>query len=575
MKPHRNVPRQPPQAAVSLQQLALSHLASKRWREAMDAFGQAFERDPQGLLDRRPCMDWFRTIQFDLVPDFWRKEVTRFFKRADIDKTRYVGAALNVLMADPAFRAVVGAGQSPEGFAPERAALERVMRDELFALLLRDTVLAQSRFEIALTRLRAALLLDRELRDGAPPAFLCNLALQCHNNEHAYCEGQTETGKLGELASRTEAELRAGAWVDDRLLRSIALVAMYRPLHTVRGVEALLGRRHASDALERLLRRAAGEVLEEHRLRAGIGTLAVISDPVSLEVRAQYEENPYPRWLSFDRWPPVSFGAWIAEEVPDRDAQRGLAASPRLLVAGCGTGVETLSLATRLPEARIVALDLSLASLAYAKRMAQRLGFRNVEFRHADILGLAGLEERFDLVYSTGVLHHLRDPSAGVRALARLLSPGGLLKVGLYSARAHAGLKTVRELARRQGFEPAGPSIREFRRQVLLASPDSPLRGLLRFTDFFSLSGCRDLVFNVQEHQFGLPQAGEMLRQAGLTVLGLSQLPPGIADAFRAMYPGEDVRADLNKWDAFEASYPDTFVGMFHLWSRLPVQQTA
>ncbi len=40
--------------------------------------------------------------------------------------------------------------------------------------------------------------------------------------------------------------------------------------------------------------------------------------------------------------------------------------------------------------------------------------------------------ESFDLVYSLGVLHHLEDPLAGVRALAKLVRPGGELRLYVY-----------------------------------------------------------------------------------------------------------------------------------------------
>src|SRR5262249_58549888 len=66
----------------------------------------------------------------------------------------------------------------------------------------------------------------------------------------------------------------------------------------------------------------------------------------------------------------------------------------------------------------------------------------------------------------------------------------------------------------------------------------SDLKSLLRWRDFYSMSDCRDFLFHVQEHQFELPQIAAMLRDRGLTVLGMSkQLPRHAVAAYRQMFP--------------------------------------
>ena len=80
----------------------------------------------------------------------------------------------------------------------------------------------------------------------------------------------------------------------------------------------------------------------------------------------------------------------------------------------------------------MLAVDLSLASLCYAKRQALALGLTNIAFGEADILKLGGIGRTFDIVDASGVLHHMADPWAGWRVLP-LLRPGGFMRVGLYS----------------------------------------------------------------------------------------------------------------------------------------------
>jgi 2-polyprenyl-3-methyl-5-hydroxy-6-metoxy-1,4-benzoquinol methylase len=442
--------------------------------------------------------------------------------------------------------------------------------------LLRDALIAQPEFEVLLTRLRAALLLDRELRARAPLDFLCDLALQCFNNEFVFAEAQTESAQVTKLQCEIEANLRDPGIAAEPLMRAVATLAMYRPLHAMSGVDTLLTSEPMSAGIERLIHRSVRNVLEERRLRSGIRAVGGITEAVSQAVRAQYEENPYPRWLSFDRMPPVAASQWLEVEVPGLQTLNEFPLPLRLLVAGCGTGVETLGLATQIVGARVTAVDLSLSSLAYAQRMANELGITNVEFRQADILELAEWPEPFDIVYCVGVLMAMRDPQAGLRALVPLVRPGGLLKLGLYSKRARAGVNVAREIIRQQQLPATASAIREFRQYVYTAERDSPLKSLIRWRDFYSMSDCRDFLFHVQEHQFDLPQISAMLRDHGLTVLGMSkQLPRHAVAAYRQMFPRDETMADLQKWDAVEARYPETFLGMYQIWCRKQANSAA
>ena len=568
---YRAALRGAPEVAEIHYHLARALLWTERWHEALQAYQKAFTRDPEGSLDRRECLDRFRFLEFDSLPEFWHAEVTRFFRREDVDKSRYAMAGLRVLMAKRAFRAVRAAAEAQGPFEPESAALDEVSRDELFGLLLRDALIAQPEFEVLLTRLRAALLLNGELRARAPLDFLCDLALQCFNNEFVFAEGETESARVAELQCEIEADLRDPGIADESLMRAVATLAMYRPLHAMSGVDTLLAREPMSAGIERLLHRSVRNVLEERRLRSSIRAVGGITEAVSQAVRAQYEENPYPRWLSFDRMPPVSTAEWIESEVPGLQTPAEFPAALRLLVAGCGTGVETLGLATQIVGVRVTAVDLSLSSLAYAQRMANELGITNVEFRQADILELAEWPEPFDIVYCVGVLMAMRDPQAGLRALLPLVRPGGLLKLGLYSKRARASVNVAREIIRQRQLPATASAIREFRQYVYTAERDSPLKSLLRWRDFYSMSDCRDFLFHVQEHQFDLPQISAMLRDHGLTVLGMSkQLPRHAVAAYRQTFPHDETMADLQKWDAVETRYPETFLGMYQIWCRKP-----
>jgi SAM-dependent methyltransferase/Tfp pilus assembly protein PilF len=562
-----------PEVAEIHYHLGRALLSADRAAEALDAYQQAFTRDSQGTFDRRECFDHFRFLEFQKPLDFWHAELIRFFRRKDIDKSRYAVAGLRVLMGNPAFRAVSAAAETEGQFDVDAGALEAIMDDELFGILLRDTLIAQPEFEILLTRLRARLLLDAELRSRAPLEFLCDLALQCFNNEFVFHETQAESEALAEAIAQIEKALHAERVVDEALIRLVATVATYRPLSEINGIDTLLAPHTANNAIVRLLHRSVTNVAEERKLRASIRVMGTIDDEISQAVRMQYEENPYPRWLSFDRMPPVSAAEWIQREVPGSENLADFPAAPRVLIAGCGTGVETLALATQIARSQVTAIDLSLSSLAYAQRMANELGIKNVEFFQADILKLGESINAFDIVYCVGVLMAIGDPEAGLRALVPLLRPGGLLKAGVYSKRARGAVNLAREMIRQQQLPATASAIRAFRQTIFSAKPDSRLRSLLSWRDFYSMSDCRDFLFHVQEYQFELPEFAGLLARNGLTVLGMSkQLPPSTLSAYQRTFPQNKTMTDLQNWHLVEQRYPDTFLGMYQVWCRKPLE---
>jgi 2-polyprenyl-3-methyl-5-hydroxy-6-metoxy-1,4-benzoquinol methylase len=83
-----------------------------------------------------------------------------------------------------------------------------------------------------------------------------------------------------------------------------------------------------------------------------------------------------------------------------------------ILVAGCGTGQHSIATAQRYVGAGVLAVDLSIASLCYAKHRTRGIGADNIEYAQADILELGSIR-KFDLIEASGVLHHLADPLRG------------------------------------------------------------------------------------------------------------------------------------------------------------------
>lgn len=133
----------------------------------------------------------------------------------------------------------------------------------------------------------------------------------------------------------------------------------------------------------------------------------------------------------------------------------------RVLEAGCGVGAQTVTLATRSPEAQFTSVDVSAESIAEARRRTDRAGLANVELRQADIFDLPFGAESFDHVFVCFVLEHLARPVEALAVLGRLLRPDGTITViegdhgSAYfhpdSAAAHAAIQCQVELQEAAG----------------------------------------------------------------------------------------------------------------------------
>jgi SAM-dependent methyltransferase len=186
-----------------------------------------------------------------------------------------------------------------------------------------------------------------------------------------------------------------------------------------------------------------------------------------------------------------------------------------------------------------------------------------IDYAHADILALPE-DRRFDVIESSGVLHHLADPLQGWSKLVTLLKPGGFMRIGLYSEIARQNVVALREELSARGFGATVDDIRRARQEII-SLQDPRFATIVHSPDFCSISACRDLLFHVQEHRLTLPQIATFLNDQGLTLLGF-ELDGQTLRRYRAAFPDDPAMTDLACWDRFEQANPDTFGGMYQFW---------
>lgn len=402
------------------------------------------------------------------------------------------------------------------------------LQTPLFLWGVKRIVVCNMEFENFMTGLRRFLLQQRDARYNA---LLEAMATYCFNTDYIFNRNEDE--EKAAAALHDELQNDPGARQD---VIKTGLYACYEPFYKLDIAPAMSYLPGVKAILD--------DYLDLQQRAANIPSLTGITDAVSIKVREQYEEFPYPRWRE------LPFAAPVAED--SFFGTPGL----QVLIAGCGTGQEAVLLGQSCPKAEILGIDLSRASLAYASRKIEEFGINNITLQHADILQLGTLDRTFHYICSSGVLHHMQNPVAGWRVLTDLLRPHGLMRIGLYSATARRAVTAAREIIAREHYPATPEGMRHFRKDGMKLLGNAFQARVLDSMDYYHLNMYRDLLFHVQEHQFTLPQIQEILDDLGLEFLEFFG---------QRTQPGLKTLAD---WDKAEQANPDLFSGMYNFWCR-------
>lgn len=253
-----------------------------------------------------------------------------------------------------------------------------------------------------------------------------------------------------------------------------------------------------------------------------------MTDATDAQLAAQYEAYPYPKRDPRDEAKRLIVGSpghlrevdhWVFGA--HRPANRPLDA----LIAGGGTGDATIMLAQQMARAgrpgAVTWLDRSASAEAIARARAEARGLTNIAWERRSLLDLPGSGlGPFDYVDCCGVLHHLPDPAAGLRALLSVLAPGGGLGLMVYAPHGRTGVYMAQDALRLLAPADEPPSARlDVARRVMRHLPESAwLRRNSYFGDHIDggEAGLYDLLLNPRDRCFTVPALDALLTEAGL-----------------------------------------------------------
>lgn len=271
-----------------------------------------------------------------------------------------------------------------------------------------------------------------------------------------------------------------------------------------------------------------------------------------------YEAYPYPRTVSgleeFKSgkrqpiWNPrTSFSVFFPETSVREDLD--------ILIAGCGTNLVPV-FGAFMPKARIVGVDISAASLQISTDLCAEHGLDNVEHHQLALEEVASLEQTFDFVCCTGVLHHLADPAEGLRALGGVIRPDGAIMAMVYARYGRQGIYMLQDLATKLGLSIDELSAAKVQKLLAFLPQGHPFRLVYpNVGTVISLEEVMDMVLNPRDRSYDVYDVRQLVDDAGLRFhrwLGNAPYRPDMTALGRAGLLSE---ADgLDVWDQAAAA---------------------
>jgi SAM-dependent methyltransferase len=275
-------------------------------------------------------------------------------------------------------------------------------------------------------------------------------------------------------------------------------------------------------------------------------------------VAQQYQKWQYPEpiqnletWLSGSwQWFDPSHAHRILW--PDRPQQAEL----DILIAGCGTNQAAVFAYTNRAS-KVVAVDVSQPSLDHTKFLKDKYSLKNLELHLLPIEEVPSLGRSFDLVISTGVLHHMDDPKAGMKALADVLRPDGVAAIMLYARYGRAGVELMQAVFREMGLKQDEESLQMVKAAINTLAAAHPLRSYIAIAPDLNFdAGVVDTFLHGRDRSYTVDDCLDLVQSAGLVFqdwfLRKSYYPPTLTEPSNEFYAAVNQLPVETMWSVME-----------------------
>lgn len=228
-----------------------------------------------------------------------------------------------------------------------------------------------------------------------------------------------------------------------------------------------------------------------------------------------------------------------------------------VLVAGCGS-VAAAAQAFVFPRARVVGIDVSRASLEHEELLKRKHSLANLTLHHLRVEDVAALTTDFDFIICHGVLHHLEDPVAGLRALGQVLRRDGVIDIMVYGKYGRLGVGVLQDLFRVMGLEQDPAGVQVVKDTLAALPPAHPVQTHRRMAaqDMASDEGLIDTFLHRRERSYGCGDCVDLVREAGLVFQGWKENglyhPETRLDAANPLWPHLRTLPERELWQTVE-----------------------
>ena len=449
----------------------------------------------------------------------------------------------------------------------ENKDFSKILHSEIMKLYISNNLISNKYLENIYTKYRKYLLflLNDETKEfpNELNEFLCSLSIQMELNGYIWLISQEEQLIIKEMKKNIGQE---------ECLSKVLIISCYSSIKNNKmALDILEKNKNKLSGIKKILYKNVEEPLNIINEAKNIDVIGNITDDVSNKVRDQYEQYPYPLFSSkfykestnqIERGSP-----FFSSELKDVDKNN----EKEILIAGCGTGREAIGMAFIHSKSNILAIDLSLNSLAYGSIKAQEDEINNITFKQCDILNVSEIDKKFDIISSCGVLHHMEKPHKGLKSLVNILNDEGAMKLALYSTYARIGLDFVRDFIKDNNLKNNEEDIRFLREKIKnkeIKIDDEHIDDLESSLDFYSINEFRDLLFHPQEKTYTLPEVGDLLDSCGLRFIEFDNKYQNLKNAYLTNFPDDKFGVNLENWDNLEKKHKNLFSSMYIFWVK-------
>lgn len=236
-------------------------------------------------------------------------------------------------------------------------------------------------------------------------------------------------------------------------------------------------------------------------------------------LKQQYEEYMYPLPLDSldgekEKVPPAGIPCGLnwAKMFPERTYQ---AEGLKILIAGCGAN-QAARFAYHYPQHQFIGVDLSANSLKNSENLKKKHKLENLEHIQASLLEL-DYEKEFDLIISTGVVHHLANPKSAVRKFTQYLKDNGACYIMVYGYFMHQPLATYKRATQFLDLKQNAEGVDATRTIFSKMSSVHPCKQLYESSNDKNYdAGIVDMWLHSMQHHYSAKEVLNLINDTGL-----------------------------------------------------------